>query len=215
MPTPQNVFAIDDDPAVLASLRAILKASGYDPICCLSASEILQWLKPDLTGCVITDLQMPGMSGRDLIFLLRDMAPNLSVIIVTGYADVSLAVRLMEEGALTLLEKPYNSVNLLAAVERGLRQSLARKRAADYLVQTNEKIQSLDAQELEVLECVLSGLADTQIFAKLGLTETEVAERKSSILSKMGTTSMIELNALFALTGQLFVGGNRSNHSLD
>lgn len=196
-----NVYAVDDDPAVLLSLKAVLGASGFEPQCCLSAGELLPHITPDQIGCVITDLQMPGMGGRELMQQLKTSAPFLSVIIVTGFADVALAVRLMEEGALTLLEKPYSVKNLVEAVHRGLRQSQAKFKTSEYRRQALEKLQSLTLPERVFLEKALAGHADSGVCITLDMEQSTFEQMKDTVLRKMGATSLIELSSLFAITG--------------
>jgi len=107
------ICVVDDDEAVLLSVQAMLHQHGYRCRCYLSAQEFLNDLPDDRPGCVITDLQMPEVSGVELQRRLLDVQSPLSVVIVTGVADVPTAVTLMERGAVTLLEKPYNHKDLV------------------------------------------------------------------------------------------------------
>src|SRR5262245_24758757 len=120
------IYVVDDDEAVLLSVSAVLKQHGYVSTCYSSATSFLNVAPLERPGCVITDVQMPQISGIELQQRLLDANSPLSVVVVTGVADVPMAVALMESGAVTLLEKPYNHYHLLNAVQRGLTASRAR-----------------------------------------------------------------------------------------
>ena len=121
-----TVYVVDDDDAVLLSAKAVLGQHGYRVECFSSADQFLSQVSLDQPGCVVTDLQMPGMDGVELQQQLRERGSPFSAVIVTGVADVATAVKLMERGAVTLLEKPYDHLALLQAVEQGLAASLDR-----------------------------------------------------------------------------------------
>jgi len=120
------VYIVDDDEAVLLSVKAMLSQHGYQSRGYLSANEFLADAPTDGPGCVITDLQMPVVSGIELQQRLFAANSFLSVVVVTGVADVPTTVALMEQGAITLLEKPYDHNKLVLAVERGLTLSRAQ-----------------------------------------------------------------------------------------
>ena len=126
MSEPTTIYVVDDDEAVLLSVKAMLSQHGYESRGFLSAQGFLAEVGSDLPGCVVTDLQMPNISGVELQQRLLEANSVLSVVVVTGVADVPTTVKLMERGALTLLEKPYNHTDLIRAVERALTVSRER-----------------------------------------------------------------------------------------
>src|SRR5262245_45380092 len=108
-----HVYAVDDDEAVLASVKAVLSLYGHRVACYSSAEEFLEEASLEDPGCVVTDLQMPEVSGVELQRRLLAAHSPLAVVVVTGVADVPTAVTMMERGAVTLLEKPYDHAALL------------------------------------------------------------------------------------------------------
>ena len=110
------VYVVDDDPAVLHSVEALLSQYDYRVQCFSSATQFLNNATLDDIGCLISDVQMPVMNGANLLQHLQESHSTLAAIVVTGVADVPMAVSLMESGAVTLLEKPYDQSALLTAV---------------------------------------------------------------------------------------------------
>jgi two-component system, LuxR family, response regulator FixJ len=124
-----NVFVVDDDPAVLASVEALLSAHGLSAHCFASAEEFLAEFPGDTPGCLITDLRLPGISGLELIRRLQDAGSPLSVILVTGTSllstgNPSLPVNSPSPSDLTILEKPYVASDLIRLIRHSLTQSL-------------------------------------------------------------------------------------------
>src|SRR5690348_7699157 len=126
------VHVIDDDQAVRDSLSFLLKSAGFAVDTYESATSFLHQLSEVTTGCVITDVRMPDLSGIDLLNRLKEMRVRLPVIVITGHADVPLAVQAMKSGALEFFEKPFDDEILLAAVKAALQhQGADAKRDAD------------------------------------------------------------------------------------
>lgn len=118
-----TVFAVDDDALVLKSLCALLGAHGYEVRGFGSAESFLESADCGTVGCVITDLRMPGMSGEQLQARLASLGSSLTVIVVTGHADEPTAMDLIDNGAVTVLHKPYTCAALLSAVDDALQRS--------------------------------------------------------------------------------------------
>jgi FixJ family two-component response regulator len=195
MDQPQ-VFAVDDDASVLASVRAVLAQARYDVICFASAEQFLAEAPLDVPGCLVTDLQMPGVGGVELQRRLLEAGSPLSLVIVTGVADVPTAVTLMERGAVTLLEKPYNHAALLKAVERALTDSVQRYRRRQAERAAAVRLAQLTRTERNVMEYVLSGAPNKAISEALDLSMRTVDRRRQTILHKMGVQSVPELAIL-------------------
>ncbi|HPF41239.1 MAG TPA: response regulator [Phycisphaerae bacterium] len=120
------VFAVDDDALVLRSLCALLGAHGFEVHGFNSAEAFLAAADFDSVGCVITDLRMPGMNGEQLQAHLADVGSSLAVVVVTGHADEPTAMDLIDNGAVTVLDKPYTCAALLSAVESAIEYSRRR-----------------------------------------------------------------------------------------
>jgi FixJ family two-component response regulator len=190
------IYVVDDDEAVLLSVQAMLSQHGYLCRCHLSAEEFLRDAPGDSPGCVITDLQMPDVSGVELQRRLVVNESPLSVIVVTGVADVPTTVALMERGAVTLLEKPYNHDDLVHAVERGLalsRERWLQKRSEQSVV---DRLAALTEDEHRVMECMLTGQPNKAVAHRLELSMRTVDRRRQAVLEKMGVRTAPELALL-------------------
>jgi FixJ family two-component response regulator len=117
---PAIVHVVDDDEAVRDSMRALLESYGVEVRDYASAGEFLLEMTAQPKGCVLLDLHMPGMSGLELLDLLRAAGSRLPIIAVTGRSDAFLKERVVRAGALTLLDKPISDDTLLHALARAL-----------------------------------------------------------------------------------------------
>jgi len=194
------VYVVDDDEAVLLSVQAMLSQHGYLCHCYLSAEEFLRDAPSDHPGCVITDLQMPAINGVELQQRLLAAQSPLSVVVVTGVADVPTTVSLMERGAVTLLEKPYNHDDLVRAVERGLavsRERWLQKRNEQSVV---DRLATLTDDERRVMECMLTGQPNKAVAHRLELSMRTVDRRRQAVLEKMAVRTAPELALLLGAT---------------
>lgn len=199
-----TIYVVDDDEAVLLSVQAMLKQHGYSCGCFLTAEEFLRAAPRDLPGCVITDLQMPEISGVELQQrLVADQSP-LSVVVVTGVADVPTTVALMERGAVTLLEKPYNHDDLVHAVERGLEASRKRWMERQSRQSVVDRLATLSDDERRVMECMLTGQPNKAVAHRLELSMRTVDRRRQTVLEKMGVRTAPELALLLGCAGISF-----------
>jgi FixJ family two-component response regulator len=195
-----TIYVVDDDDAVLLSVKALLSQHGYEVRCYMSAGQFLAEAPVDSPGCVITDVQMPGISGMELQQRLLAAKSLLSVIVVTGVADVPTAVALMESGAVTLLEKPYDHNDMLSAVERGLTASRERWEQWQEEQYALERLATLTDDERHVMKCMLAGQPNKAIASRLDLSMRTVDRRRQAVLEKMGVTTVPELALLLGTT---------------
>ncbi len=193
----QVVWIVDDDVAVANLAAHVLTTAGeFECRVFPSSSECLDVMKPGVAACVVSDLRMPNIDGAQLQQRLLAMDDSLSIIFLTGHADVPTAVQLMEQGAVTLLEKPYDNNELVTAVRKAVRrcQLLRHQRAES--AETEERLSQLSQDEREVLECMIAGLSNKAIAYKLALSSRTLDRRRQSILQTMGVESVVELAAL-------------------
>jgi FixJ family two-component response regulator len=200
--TSAPIYVVDDDEIVLLSVKAILSQHGYEVQCFSSAGEFLRSATLDVPGCVVTDLQMPQMTGVELQQRLLQEHSPLAVVVVTGIADVPTAISLMERGAITLLEKPYDHLALLRAVKRGLEASQANweKRLAAQAME--QQLGSLTEEEREVLQHLLEGKSNKEVANSLHLSLRTMDRRRRSVLDKMHSDSIPELALKLGGTSQ-------------
>ena len=200
MTTKQIVHIIDDDPAIRDAVSLLLSTEGYDARSYASALVFLGDVDPATSGCIVTDVRMPGVNGLELIATLAERDIDLPIIVITGHADVPLAVHAMKQGAVDLLEKPFRSADLLSCVE----QALARKAAdgADAGGQdAAARLATLSARENEVLSGLLKGLQNKVIAHEMGISARTVEVHRANVMKKTHASSLSELVRL-ALTAQ-------------
>ncbi len=186
-----TVFIVEDDPAVLRSVRALVEAHGFASEGFCSAEEFLSSYDREAPGCLVTDLRLPGINGVALQQRLREQGSCLSVIAISGYADVSGAVELMQKGALTLLEKPYEQGMLLAAIRRALRLNEDRRTLERRRREFESRFNQLTSGEHQVLKQLIQGASNKQIAFDLRIAVRTVEYRRKNILSKLGAGSVV------------------------
>ena len=212
MLTDHLVHVVDDDDAVRRSLSLLLRAAGYAVHEHSSAEALLTTLDrlpPAGGACAVVDVRMAGMDGLSLQLRLAQRAgPPIPVVIVTGHADVPLAVQAMRNGAVDFIEKPYPPGRMLAAVADA--QSAARKVAESPFLgrrRTDRDTQdalsrlgALTAREREVLEALVAGKPNKVIARELGLSPRTVEAHRAALMERLGVKSLAEAIRL-ALTG--------------
>ncbi len=187
------IYVVDDDAAVLSSLQALFSAHNYQVQCFSSAEQFLREVATNRRGCVITDVAMPGMSGVDLVRRLHEAKSPLSIVVVTGVATVPMAVNLMAYGAITLLEKPYDSQQLLEAVDRGLTISGQQCEQTQREQDIQRRLNQLTDEERNVMDRLLADKPNKAISAELHLSLRTVDRRRQSVLEKLGVGSVPEM----------------------
>src|SRR4051812_25200781 len=190
---PPTVYIIDDEPTSRESAAELVKTIGYPTISFASAEEFLAAYHPQMRGCLIVDLRMPGMSGLELQDKLIEMGNELPFILVTAYADVALAVRAMERGAITLLEKSPDEQQLLAAVRKGLELDESRRQAQLDRQEIQTRIATLTGEEKKVLEMIVAGKANKVISNELDIGLRTVETRRHHVMAKLKAESVADL----------------------
>jgi len=190
------VYIVDDDAAVRDSLAWLLSSVKLPVKAFASAEEFLDALDPVPTGCVLIDVRMPGTSGLQLQEILKKRAEHLAVIIVTGHADVPMAIRAMKAGAMDFVEKPFNDQQVLELVAKVMDENT---RALQKIAQSNEirgRYHSLTPREVEVFRGLIAGLPNKSIAADLGLSQKTVEIHRSKVMKKMRAKSFAQLVAM-------------------
>jgi len=196
------VFVVDDDVSARESALALasskrLQAKGFDSI-----DAFLAEYSPSMKGCVIVDVRMAGMTGLDLLEKLKSPHGSLPVIVTTN-DGVALAVKAMQAGAATFLEKPCNQEELWAAIQQALDLEKTQHAHRRLLLETHERLASLTEDELEVFRRLLAGHANKRIAADLDIGLRTVELRRANIMRKMQATSLPDLVRLAILGGFL------------
>lgn len=192
------VFVIDDDAAFLAGIERLLRASGYAVRCFGSGAEFLATRPSDSAGCVVADLQMPGMDGIALQAALAGSDEPLPVVFLTGQGDIPTSVRAMRQGAEDFLTKTAPKDEVLAAIERALARDARQRTERMRQRELRARFEKLTPREWEVLGHVLRGRLNKQIAADLGIEERSVKRHRTSFMAKLAVTSVAELAQLAA-----------------
>ena len=201
-PAPQaTVFIIDDDTSFLRSLARLLRASGFPVVAHSSAAEFLASLRPDLSGCVITDLKMPGMDGMALQATLLKAGSPLPILFLTGHGDIPTSVQAMRHGADDFLTKQATKADLIAAVNRALARNERERAERARLRALRQQFELLTDREREVLRHVVQGQLNKQIAADLGIRERTVKFHRTNLTTKLNLHSVAELTRLVQETG--------------
>ncbi len=188
-----TVFLVDDDPAVLRSLTALVKVLFPRVEAYGSAAEFLAAHQPDRPGCLVLDVAMPGMSGLELHQKLIEDKTELPVVFVTGHGNVQMAVGAMQAGAVNFLEKPFREQELWDSIRRALELDERNRRRKARRCQAEERIARLAPREREVLDLILEGKLNKEIAAKLGLSIRTVEDRRARLMKKTQVNSVAEL----------------------
>ncbi len=191
-----TVFIVDDDPSCLRWVSRLLRAAGYAVLTFNSAQAFLDKVTPEMAGCVIADLQMPGMNGLELQEALGKTSNPLPVIFLTGRGDIPTTVSAMRSGAEDFLTKRVGKEELLAAVERALERDLRERRQRDRLRDLHRRLAELSQRELEVLKQVVQGKLNKQIAADLHISERTVKLHRTNVTRKLAVLSVAELTRL-------------------
>jgi len=188
-----TVTIVDDDQGVLKSLARLVRAAGYAARTFSSAQEFLAQYDPAVPGCLVVDLLMPGVDGRQLQSALRNDGIDRPIIFISGTTDAPTIVEVMKAGAIDFLIKPVIGNALLAAISVAQeRQAKAHKRQAE-VADIKQKLAQLTPREGEVLRHVISGRLNKQIAWDLGTVEKTIKVHRSRIMEKMGVRTIAEL----------------------
>jgi len=193
MTTIPTVYIVDDDPAARKSVAALIKTMDVTVITYASAEDFLANYDEQQMGCLVTDVRMLGMSGIDLQEKLARQKSPLPIIIITAYADVPLAVRVMEGGAVTLLEKPCRDQELWEAIRSALERGKGNFQLSAEQREVELQLGELSPQEHVVLELIVAGKANKVIARELEVSLRTVETRRQQIFKKMRADSVAEL----------------------
>ena len=202
----QIVYVVDDDPAIRDSLQWLLTSVDFKVQTFSSGQELLDRVTPDLPGCLLIDVRMPGMSGLELQNELLVRGIDLPVVIITGHGDVQMAVRAMKAGAIDFIEKPFNDQEILEVVQRAVDRSVSDVESSAARDQVEGRIKSLTPRERQVLDLVVTGLPNRSIAKELGRSEKTVEFHRANVMEKMQAKYLADLMKMVMMVGE--VGGN-------
>lgn len=189
----EAVYVIDDDEAFRDSLVWLLESSQYTVRAFDSAEAFLDAASPDMSGCVIADVRMSGITGLELHRRLRTLGVDLPTIIVTGHGDVPMAVTAFRDGVVDFIEKPLDDQYVLERIEFCLAKARENARLRQQADDFARRYESLTQREKEVLEYIVAGKLNKQIADLMDISIKTVEVHRSRVMEKMQVTNVAEL----------------------
>jgi two-component system response regulator FixJ len=179
-----HIFFVDDEPRVRELVGGTLEQAGFRVSCFASAADCLEQLRADKCDLLVTDVKLPGMSGIELLTEVKRFTPSLPVLVVTGYGDIPMAVRVMKAGAADFIEKPLERQVLLSAVEFALKQ-----------ITPTDPLSSkgLTRAEMRVLSMILDGKTNKETANLLHRSVSTVEVHRKHIMRKLGVDNIVDL----------------------
>jgi FixJ family two-component response regulator len=187
------VLVVDDDPSVRKSLIRLLESADYAVEAFASAGEFLARGPHPGPCCLVLDVKMPGLTGIQLQEMLAASGRRMSIVFVSGHADVPTSVKAMKAGAVDLLTKPVDVRDLIAAIQRAMTRDEHERASETRLAEVRRRVAMLTARETEVFARVVTGMLNKQIGAALGIGEKTVKVHRARVMEKMQAGSVAEL----------------------
>jgi two-component system response regulator FixJ len=203
MPDNPVAHVIDDDDALRDSLSFLLASADIPVETYASASEFLEALPGIASGCVVTDIRMPGMSGMELLKRLKEGKSALQVIVMTGHGDVPLAVEAMRLGAADFIEKPFDDDAFIASVKMAITRQRETDQDHALKSEVRKKIDSLSTRERQVLTGLVAGNPNKLIAYDLGISPRTVEIYRANLMTKMQAGSLSDLVRMALVAGSL------------
>ncbi len=192
-PNERTVHVVDDDAAVRDSLSFLLGFADIGVRTYASAIEFLDHADAAASGCILTDIRMPGMSGLDLVQELKKRGLMRPVIVLTGHADVALAVEAMKAGVMDFIEKPFDDEALLSAVRTALARDEDGAEREARRAQIQERFTQLSPRERDVFDAIVAGDSNKSAGLKLGISPRTVEIYRANVMEKMGARTLSDL----------------------
>src|SRR5881397_30579 len=187
------VFVVDDDASIRDSLRRLITSVGFRVEVFPSARAFLGGRRPEVPGCLVLDVRLPGLSGLDLQRELAATDAELPIIFLTGHGDIPMSVRAMKAGAVEFLTKPFREQELLDAIRSGIERDRTIRADRRERTELRRRYGSLTPRERDVLARIVAGLLNKQIAGELGTSEATVKEQRAHLMAKMQAGSVAEL----------------------
>ncbi|WP_097093065.1 response regulator FixJ [Novosphingobium sp. Chol11] len=193
------VYVIDDDDGARHSLEFLLDCVGIRVRSFSSADAFLASSPPLSGACIVTDVRMPGRNGIELMEELRRRGANVPVIVITGHADVPLAIQAMHAGVADFIEKPFDDELMLSSIRKALARQAGDDQAQAEKRSILDRIASLSPRELEVMDGLVAGHANKAIAFDLEISARTVEVYRANVMMKMQAKTLSELVRMVTL----------------
>lgn len=193
-----SVYVVDDDEAVRDALGVLLDSVGLKSHVFSSPQAFLEHYTPDISGCLVLDIRMPGMSGLELQQRLTEQNSLLPIIFITGHGDVPMAVEAMQKGAVDFVQKPFRDQELLDRINSALEKHAADLAMLKEVAEIRTRISALTKREKEVMDAVCKGSANKVIAMDLGVSQRTVEIHRARVMDKMSARSVAQLVRMMA-----------------
>jgi two-component system response regulator FixJ len=187
-----TIFVIDDDQEVCTALRWLYESVNFNVKTYNSGQAFLEHYDPSKQGCIIVDVRMPMMSGLELLEHIKMRKNQIPVIVITGYGDISMAVRAMKLGAVDFILKPINDQSLLETVQKCINHS-----SKVNTVEVSERVKLLSKRELQIIDLILEGKLNKEIAYELSISISTVEAHRAHIMQKMQAKTIAHLIKLY------------------
>jgi FixJ family two-component response regulator len=188
-----TVFIVDDDAAICAGLCDLLESIGLKTRHFPSAEEFLDTWNPRMSGCLVLDVRLPGMSGMELHAKLAEAGTSLPVIIMTAHGDMPMVRKALKAGAVEFLIKPFQDEELQQAVEQAFALDRDQRRADKLVNSIQARHETLTERERQVMDLVAAGLTNKEIAERLYLSVVTIKLHRGQVMRKMQAESLADL----------------------
>jgi FixJ family two-component response regulator len=196
-----TIYIVDDDDSYRRALARLLSLEGFEVKPYATAEELLEEITLDARGCMLADLQLPGLSGLEMQDTLHNAGVNLPLVFLSGHGDIPSTVSAMRSGAVDFLEKQAPKEQLLAAIHRALEADTKCFGKRERLRELRQRFGCLSDREVEVLSHVVRGRMNKEIASDLGIHERTVKLHRTAITTKTKVHSVAELTAMTSELG--------------
>lgn len=198
-PSPERIFVVDDDASFRKSLSRLFRTHGFEIETFDSAENFLKIDLANRSGCIVLDVQMPGLSGLDVQEALAKAECTMPIIFLSGRGDIPMSVRAMKTGAVDFLTKPVDEEALLKAIRSAMEENRRYEGERARIEEARSRIRTLTEREYEVMRHVIAGKLNKQIAGDLGVVEKTVKVHRARAMEKTGVRSVAELVRLCTL----------------
>jgi len=187
------VYVVDDDPAICQALGLLIETVSLDVETFESANAFLERYSPGRPACLVLDVRLPGLGGLDLQAKLADRRDSLPILLITGHADVAMAVRAMKMGAVDFIQKPFNDQVILDKIQKSIDMHRLHMKQDALSLDINSRMEQLSPREADVMDRVVVGKSNRAIAAELGLSPKTIEVHRARVMEKMKAKSLPEL----------------------